>query len=293
MNIFAKVINILMQKNSSGEFFFSFSEIFCKSMIKKRIFAGEKQKNNMKKIFALIGMAAVLTTGCGSRQQETNVEDMAISTHKNVPGDSALYGLACDGCTDSMLVVLPLAGGDPDTFDIINARLQRQIYGIPHIGDQLAVIINPVDSDEALTVINLEALKGDWCYQVTPTLRHPEQMSSRIQRRLRNLIPDSVLQEQMKPKEYHLRLKRDQTAMAYGGPRQRTTDNMGPVEFPPVKHYTQWHLFNGRLILKADTIKGFTTQKEPETDTVAIRLLMKDSLVLEFPDHTQAYYRKR
>ncbi len=71
----------------------------------------------MKKLFFLTFAAAVLTASCGSKQQQPNHDyaDDAISLHKNLPGDSALYGLACDGCTDSVLVFLPYSGGDPDT----------------------------------------------------------------------------------------------------------------------------------------------------------------------------------
>ena len=64
--------------------------------------------------------------------------------------------------------------------------------------------------------------------------------------------------------------------------RRTTTDDMSPVEYPAFKRYTDWHFFNGQLILKA----------VPEIDTVQIRMLTADSLILEFPDHTQEYYRK-
>ena len=67
---------------------------------------------------------------------------------------------------------------------------------------------------------------------------------------------------------------------------------MSPVEYPSIKRYTDWHFFNGQLILKADTIAGFSKEGDvPEIDTVQIRLLTADSLILEFPDHTQSYYR--
>jgi hypothetical protein len=47
------------------------------------------------------------------------------------------------------------------------------------------------------------------------------------------------------------------------------------------------------LILKADTISGFSQEGDvPDTDTAKICLLTPDSLILEFNDHTQEYYRK-
>ena len=251
----------------------------------------------MKKTVFFIFATMLLMIACGSNQQPTvtDVADDAISLKKNLPGDSALYGLACDGCTDSILVFLPYSGGDPDTFDIINAFLQHRIYGRPRIGDELAVTVNPEDRDEALSVVNMEMLKGEWCYQVLPQLRTPESMHKRMQRRMIERMPDSLRQLMMTPREYSLRLKRDYTASARGGMRRRTTtDDMSPVEYPSIKRYTDWHFFNGQLILKADTVPGFSQEGDlPDIDTVQIRLLTADSLILEFSDHTQEYYRKQ
>ena len=251
----------------------------------------------MKKTVFFIFASMLLMIACGSNQQPTvtDVADDAISLRKNLPGDSALYGLACDGCTDSVLVFLPYSGGDPDTFDIINAFLQHRIYGRPRIGDELAVTVNPEDRDEALSVVNMEMLKGEWCYQVLPQLRTLESMHKRMQRRMIERMPDSLRQLMMTPREYSLRLKRDYTASARGGMRRRTTtDDMSPVEYPSIKRYTDWHFFNGQLILKADTVPGFSQEGDlPDIDTVQIRLLTADSLILEFSDHTQEYYRKQ
>ena len=250
----------------------------------------------MKKILLFAVLAAALAA-CGPKgpaRQDPQQTD-AISMHENLPGDSALYGLACDGCTDSVLVFLPYAGGDPDTFDIINAHHDQQVFGRPHIGDELAVIINSEDRDEALKVINVEELRGTWCYMVSPTLRSPDQMSKRMQRRMMERMPDSLKQLMLTPREYTLKLKRDNTVQARGaGRRQTTTDDMSPVEYPAVKYYTEWHMFNGRLVMKADTISGFSKEGDkPSTDTVDIVFMGRDSLVLQFPSHTQSYYRQK
>ena len=99
----------------------------------------------------------------------------------------------------------------------------------------------------------------------------------------------------MAPREYSLRLKSDHGTTVRGGVfRQTTTDDMTPVEYPEVKRYTDWHIFNGRIILKADTIAGFSKEGDvPTIDTVDIRLLRQDTLILQFPDHEQSYYRKK
>ena len=114
----------------------------------------------MKKAVFILTISAILMIACGSnRQHDTQSATEAISLFQNEPGDSSLYGLACDGCTDSVLVFLPYAGGDPDTFDIIDAFQHRRIFGRPHIGDELVVILNPEDSAEAYMVFNMEELK--------------------------------------------------------------------------------------------------------------------------------------
>ncbi len=245
----------------------------------------------MKNLF-LCFLAGAFLAACGGQQSDS--EEAEASIYKTLPGDSTRYGLACDGSTDSILVFLPYGSSRLDTFDIISAFQNHKIFGRPHIGDDLAVIVNPEDTVEALMVINLERLQGTWCYMVTPTLRNVDKMSKRMQRRMMERIPDSLLQQWLKPREYSLRLKSDHGVSAHGGVyRQTTTDDMTPVEYPAMKRYTDWHIYNGRIILKADTIAGFTQEGEvPTTDTVSIVMLRRDTLVLQFPDHEQSYYRK-
>ena len=219
----------------------------------------------MKNLFLFI-LTGALIVACGG-QQQSEAEGDETNIYKTLPGDSTRYGLACDGSTDSILVFLPYGSTRLDTFDIITAFQNRKIFGRPHIGDDLAIIVNPEDTVEAMMVINLESLKGTWCYMVTPTLRHIDKMPKRMQRRMMERIPDSLYRKWMAPREYSLH--------------------------PAFKRYTDWHIYNGRLILKADTIAGFTQEGDvPTTDTVNIVMLRRDTLVLQFPDHEQSYYRK-
>ena len=241
---------------------------------------------SMKKTPLFIALAALMMA-CGSKSPKDSpaVSD-AISMYQNAPGDSALYGLACDGCTDSILVFLPYSGGDPDTFDIINARQQHRMLGRPHIGDALAVILNPENRTEALTIINMSTLEGQWCYMVTPTLRRPDSVMPPL--------PDSIRRKLMSPVEYSLKLKADNTATMTGHRRNTTGRSQSLAVYPDVHRYTEWRLFNGRLILHADTIAGFTQEGEvPVTDTAEIVFLMRDSLVLRMGHKEQKFYRKK
>lgn len=249
----------------------------------------------MRKNLFIAVLAAIIACACGNSGKDIKEAEQPVNTHQNIPGDSARYGLACDGCTDSVIVLLPFSGEDPDTFDIIDAWQQHRVFGHPRIGDELAIVLNPEDHEEALMVINLETLANTWCYMVTPTLRNVENMPPRMQRRMLNdmqNLPDSLRKLWLTPREYTLQLKGDHTASVRGGMRrQTTTDDMSPVEFPMPRRYTEWHLYNGQLILHADTIGGFSRKDEvPVTDTATIILLHADTLVLRIADKEQGYY---
>ena len=210
---------------------------------------------------------------------------MMISAEKQLPGDSTLYGLACEGSTDSILVLLPYSGNDPDTFDIIEARKAGQVFGRARTGDQLAVIVNGNDSTVADMVINLNRLKGHWAYQVRPRLREVPGMNPAM-------MPDSIRQRIMQPREYGFKLKHEWAAAPIGISRKEK-EQTGPVEYPVLMWYNEWHIFNGHLILtqnmEAISVKDDT--RKTQHDTTDIVLLRRDSLVLRFKDHTQEYYR--
>ena len=239
----------------------------------------------MKKSSLLLVVALVVLMACGRRQPVRPEESAdAISLFHSSPGDSTLYGLACDGCTDSLLIFLPYAGGNPDTFDILEAQRQHRVYGRPHIGDEMALIPNPEQPGEAILVINLSLLQGRWHYMMTPTLRQ------RVDGLPRPQLPDSIRRRILAPHEYSLILKRDRSAFSLGAPRQ--TNSMSPVSYPEARHYTSWRISNGQLILRCDTIPGMGRQEVPGDDTVSIELLRRDTLVLRFADHEQYYYKK-
>ena len=154
------------------------------------------------------------------------------------------------------------------------------------IGDPLAVILNPENRTEALTVINMGTLEGQWCYMVEPTLRtHDGAMPP---------LPDSIRKKILQPVEYSLKLKADNTATMTGYRRNTTGRSQSLAVYPDVHRYTEWRLYNGRLILHADTIAGFTQEGEvPVTDTAEIVFIMRDSLVLRMGHKEQKFYRKK
>lgn len=253
-----------------------------------------------KGIYGIIALAAMMAVfACGGRKGEAPLEDKtALQTM--LKGDSTIYGLVCDGCTDSVLVFLPSDDSDPVKYDIIDATQGHKVFGHLKVGDWVAIMVDPEDSTVADLVVDLDQLKGTWCYQVMPQLRDIASMSKRMQKRMLREMPDSMKQALLAPREYGFTLKHQFSAMPVGfrGMRGSALDEESPVVYPEVPRYEEWHIWNGRLILSRDTrslgdttaIKGRSTMAH---DTATLVMMTQDTLVLKFADRAQGYYRQR
>lgn len=226
-------------------------------------------------------------TGCGSKSDKANTDDMQdiVEIRENVPGDSTLYGLACDGCTDSVVVILPYSGGDPDTFDIVNAARDNRIFGEPRIGSRLALNINPAKRDEAQQLIVLDDLEQQWRIKVMPEIIGEQ--------------PDSVVKQLMVPHEYSYLLKSNNQMRTIGNIYPAgTSDEQKPVEYPTITQYNKWSIYNGKLILAFDmqniiTAGNDTLQPNASivSDTAEIVYMTADSLVLRINNKLKEFYR--
>ena len=233
-------------------------------------------------LWVILGIIAI--GSCGNKKQG---DDFGIvEYHENVPGDSTLYGLACDGCTDSVIVILPYSGGDPDTFNIIRCERKGKVYGHPHIGHRLAVTINPDNRNEAEQVIVLDDLEQQWRFAVNPVITEE--------------LPDSVVKSLMIPHEYSYLLKRDNQVRTVGTIyKTGTSDEQSPAVYPDVKQYNKWGLYNGRIILAFDIQNAISVNNDSlrhidkvRADTADIVRLDTDTLVLRMKDGLHSFYKK-
>ncbi len=244
----------------------------------------------MKRTIIILAATAMLLGACHSGTQ-TEKNSTVYNETVTLEGDSTVYGLACDGCTDSLLVYLPFSGGDPDTIDILNARVQRKVFGRPEVGDEVAFVLNASNKKVADLVINIDRLKGSWCYQVMPKLRRRLGASADSVVQLPPDFPDSLRKKWFQPREYGLELQRDNIVRPIGT-QTRGKEQQGPVEYPEMKRYREWHIYNGHLLLMETRRDTTGARKTISTDTADIVVMRHDSLLLRFADHEQGYYRK-
>lgn len=212
-------------------------------------------------------------------------------------GDSAVYGLACDGCNDTIVVVLPEDNSDPVTYNIMEANRRKRVLGKVQIGDRLCIVLNKKNKKKADVVVDIDKLAGIWCYIVMPKMRDAGQMSAKAQARMMNNMSDSLKETYLIPREYGFYLKRDWIASSVG----YVDDNNAlaqesPVEYPPLGFFTAWHLWNGMLVITSGTPSsknnGQIDVKSLQNDTCSIDYLYGDSLVLSSDGISRSYYRK-
>ena len=249
---------------------------------------------NKKTIFAVVALL-VFTMSCGGgKEGEDNLEKTLTVKNYIAENDSMMYGLACDGCNDSILVLLPDSGGDPVFYNIIEARRNNKVYGMPSIGDKMAVMVSPDNPLELLMVVNLEQIKGKWYYERLPIVKAFEPMDSDLTEEEKAFL-DSVVQLKMVPREYVYTLRRDFTVLSSGGPpRSSSLDRESFIEYPPMKRYSEWHIHNGKIIFSYADRNNH--EKEDSiallNDTAEFVMLRPDTMVLRFAYGVQGFKLK-
>lgn len=244
---------------------------------------------NIKHVIAIASLASALSVsvvcaGCSRGSSSGGGEPSP--RHQTVAGDSTVYALAASGTNDSILVFLrlPYTGSDPDTVSILDAVRRRQVFGRPDVGDNVAIMRSSADSCVAVRVIVTEKLTGRWHYEVFPVLRHKVDSEGPL--------PEHLLQLLAEPREYAMVFKTAGTVYTTGRQR-RQADEQLPVDYPAVKSYGRWQIYNGRLLLSEVRRDTAGTVTITGTDTADFVRLGRDTLVLMMPGgEEQGFYRK-
>ena len=253
-----------------------------------------------KAIFAAWGLVALMAA-CVQKESEKPLPDPTsegkLNREQLLEGDSTIYGLACEGCNDSVVILLPGDGSDPVTYNIIDAHRHNRVMGRLKVGDWLGLMRNPTDSTVADFVLNLDELKGTWCYVVMPKWRDATNMTPQAQAILEESMPDSVKEEFFVPREYGFSLKRQWTAQSVGYVRKSPLEDQSPVVYPRLLYFTEWHILNCRLVMTSREYQKKDDSEEMElagyrNDTCDVVFLSGDSLVLASDGESRGYYRR-
>lgn len=247
-------------------------------------------------------MTSIFLAGCMQKGAEDNLAQPQTKGKSNkemlLSGDRTIYGLACEGCTDSVVVLLKDDGSDPVRFDIIDAFQNHRVQGKLKVGDWIGLVPNEEDSTVADFVVNLDELKGTWCYVVMPKLKDYATMSPKLQARIMKDMPDSVKEQFMIPREYGFTLRRQWTAQSVGYVRTASAlEDESPVVYPRLLYFTEWHILNGQLVMTSGEYKKKSDSDDFEVinnrqDTCEITYLRGDSLVLSSDGESRSYYRR-
>lgn len=253
-----------------------------------------------KAIFAAWGLVALMAA-CVQKESEKPLPEPTsegkLNREQLLEGDSTIYGLACEGCSDSVVILLPGDGSDPVTYNIIDAHRHNRVMGRLKVGDWIGLMRNPTDSTVADFVLNLDELKGTWCYVVMPKWRDATNMTPQAQAILEESMPDSVKKEFFVPREYGFSLKRQWTAQSVGYVRKSPLEDQSPVVYPRLLYFTEWHILNCRLVMTSREYQKKDDSEEMElagyrNDTCDVVFLSGDSLVLASDGESRGYYRR-
>ena len=253
-----------------------------------------KMSHRLVFIFCLILGSLSTIVSCDTKEAK-DAETPAYTVR--LQGDKAVYGLACDGCNDTVVVVLPEDNSDPVTYNIMDAKRRKRIMGKIQIGDRLCIVLNKKNKKKVDVVVDIDKLAGIWCYIVMPKMRDAGQLSAKAQARMMENMSDSLKETYLIPREYGFYLKRDWIASSVGYVDDTNAlAQESPVEYPPLGYFTAWHMWNGMLVITSGSPSSKNSkQKKSQTlqnDTCSIDYLNGDSLVLSSDGISRSYYKK-
>lgn len=253
----------------------------------------------MSKIVYILIVLLGLTAFTSCHPDKKKGETPKIFDNDSLPGDETVYGLACEGCSDTSVVLLPEDCSDPVTYNCWYATRHHKVLGKLQVGDWIAVVPNKKDKKVADIVIDLDELKGIWCYIVFPRMKGYENMDAATERRLMQQLPDSVKRTTLIPREYGFWMKRQWVCQSVGYVREQSAlEEESPVVYQPLGYFTTWRIWNGKLIITSGKPKQTPNATKMEVtdlfmDTCDIDYLRDDSLVLSDRWGTRSYYRKK
>ena len=237
----------------------------------------------------------LLLVACGKRGNK--VEQQEKKTTGLEEKDGMIYGLACEGCNDTFVVMIPTSDldGRPLKLNVLRAMKRQKVIGILEPGDWCAVKLNAKDKSVADMVRNMDLLKGKWVHLVMPHEKDNARTPLLLENPDANV--DSIIESYMIPIERGFQLMRKGRASTLGVKivHNAESDKI-PVEYSASSVYESWKVVDGQIILsEADSVKDpldptkMLFNKDCERDTCDLVLLLKDSLQISYKGHVSSY----
>lgn len=251
------------------------------------------------KIIIALALLVPALTGCKESAFQHNGTEASSDHELKLSGDSTVYGLACEGCSDSVIILLPNDGSDPVRYNIMDATRNHKVLGDINTGDWIGLVLNRKDKSVADLAIDLDQLKGIWCYIVMPEWRDNNPQNRGQQNQMSDGMGDSLKRKLFVPREYGFWLKRQWEASSVGYVQETNSPfDESPVVYPPLEYFVKWHIWNGKFVMISGKPKyGKDNKAESYSDirydTCSIDYLGKDSLVLTNRNGSRSYYRKK
>ncbi|KGF16491.1 hypothetical protein HMPREF1640_09755 [Prevotella sp. S7-1-8] len=251
-----------------------------------------------RKIFAATFIVTSIVSCKPQAADTSNINDPFAGDYR-MAGDSTVYGLACKGSSDDAILLLPADGSDPVRYDIVSATRKNKVLGSVNTGDRIALVPNKKRANVADMVINLDELRGVWCYMVMPRMRQDGHEQEQARGRAKDSMADSLSLSLLVPLEYGFWLKSQGEAASVGYIRELNALADGnPVTYPALDYFVKWQIWNGKFVMasgrpkydKDNTVEGYTDIKY---DTCSIDFLSHDSLALTDRNGTRGYHRKK
>lgn len=253
-----------------------------------------------KSAILLFILSTIFLFACGNRERK-QVKQQSKNAKIELK-DGMLYGLACEGCNDTFIVVIPTGDleAKPVKLNVMAAFKRNKVIGVLEPGDWCAIMLNKRDSTVADMVINMDLLKGKWVHLVMP--EEKENARTMILHENPDANVDSIINSYMIPVERGFELKRQGRAASIGVGLFKKDEQDKPVTYPAGSSYASWKVVNGLVVFsEADSI---VDPKDPdmirkipnrncERDTCELVLLLKDSLQISYQGKVSSYYRKK
>jgi hypothetical protein len=227
----------------------------------------------MKKSIVLPVLVSAFTLACTSCSKPRGPKPPQERTAVYQIKDSTLEGYCGSRTNADTLDIVPV-GYDPVLLDMHEARLGGRILGCFDVGDKVKVMLVGKGKTTVKGALDFTTLCKKWI-QRDSTSDLPYNVGLELN------MDGTVQMSNMRKAMERLKALQERKEQLKGGGDDIGAENQNPMAAFHIKRYSKWSMSQGYLILTQENMFGKTARVS--SDTAAICLLQRDSLVLKTP----------